>query len=112
MDENNRSLLLCMFLFLLVGYLYFILFTYVFVVVTIMLINRGRGRRERINNSDMILNSLSRIQFSESLFGALSNENECIICMTPYKTEDIITKVVREVEKKVSELENNYNDSK
>ena len=27
-------------------------------------------------------------------------------------TEDIITKVVREVEKKVSELENNYNDSK
>jgi hypothetical protein len=91
MDENNRSLLLVMFLFLLVGYLYFILFTYVFVVVTIMLLHRGRGRRERINNSALILNSLSRIQFSESLFGALSNENECIICMQSYKTEDMIT---------------------
>ena len=61
MDKNNNSLLLCMLMFLIVGYLYFILFAYIFVVVSFMLISRRRNRRDRINNSALILNSLSRI---------------------------------------------------
>ena len=34
MDDKNNSVMLCMFLFLIVGYLYFLVFIYVFVVVS------------------------------------------------------------------------------
>ena len=39
------------------------------------------------------MQSLSRVKFSEELFGAISDENECIICMTPFTSDDMITKL-------------------
>jgi len=39
------------------------------------------------------MRSLSRIRYSEELFGAISDENECIICLSPFTSEDLITKL-------------------
>ena len=39
------------------------------------------------------MQSLSRVKFSEELFGAISDENECIICMSSFTSDDMITKL-------------------
>jgi len=39
------------------------------------------------------MRSISRVKFSEELFGAISEENECIICMTPFGSNDMVTKL-------------------
>ena len=33
------------------------------------------------------------MKYSEELFGAISDENECIICMTAFTEEDTVTKL-------------------
>ena len=94
MDEkNNQEIVNVMLLFLIIGYFFFMIYIFVFLMVVFMVVQRRRSRDVRINNSNLVLNQISRVPFSESLFGALGKENECIICMTPYTTSDTITKL-------------------
>lgn len=39
------------------------------------------------------MKKLSRVKFSEELFGAIGEENECIICMAAFNKEDMITRL-------------------
>ena len=46
-----------------------------------------------MSQSSDIIRQISRVRFSEELFGAISDENECIICMAPFTEQDMITKL-------------------
>ena len=85
--------MLTMFLLLMLGYCYFVLYAMfigLFIYVKMRRINR---RRNSISQSQRIMQSISRVRFSEELFGAMSDENECVICMSPFTTEDMVTKL-------------------
>ena len=93
MDEKNDGFEASMFMLLIVGYLFFIIYFFVIVMVILLLCRRFRSRQQRINSSAAILNSISKIKFTEDLFGALNAENECIICMCQYQENDLITRL-------------------
>lgn len=81
-------------LFLLIfGYLFFVIYAVVIALVLAIQIRRFTNRRFQRSQSSRVLKSISRIKFSEELFGALNDDNECIICMAPYQQNEMITKL-------------------
>ena len=42
------------------------------------------------------MQSITRLKFSEELFGAIGEEYECIIRMTPLSQDDMVTKLICE----------------
>merc|ERR1719263_2558260 len=82
-----------MFILLIFGYIFFVIYAVVISLVVALYCRRFTNRRNRVNKSNEILKSISRIKFSEELFGSVADENECIICMTPYGENDTITKL-------------------
>lgn len=82
-----------MLILLIFGYIFFCIYAVVISLVTALYCRRFTNRRSRVNKSNEILRSISRIKFSEELFGALADENECIICMSAYDANDLITKL-------------------
>lgn len=92
-ELNNGSFMMTMFLLLLLGYCYFFLYALfigLFIYMKLRRMNRDRSRR---SETSRIMQSISRVKFSEELFGAIGEENECIICMTPFTRDDMITKL-------------------
>lgn len=82
-----------MFLMLILGYIYaifYIIFICLFIYIKWRRMNNDRSRR---SETSRIMQNISRVRFSEELFGAISEENECIICMTPFTSDDTITKL-------------------
>lgn len=92
-EINNGSFLMTMFLLLLLGYCYFILYALFIGLFIFMKLRRYSHARTRRSETSRIMRSISRVKFSEELFGAISEENECIICMTPFTHDDMITKL-------------------
>jgi biopolymer transport protein ExbB/TolQ len=82
-----------MILMLLVGYIMFFVYLVVILLVVALYSRRFFDKRARQSQSRQILKSISRIRFSEELFGALEDENECIICMSQYTSSSLITKL-------------------
>ena len=75
------------------GYFFFVIYCLVLTLLGGLYTRRFLSRRNRISQSAQILRSIPRTRFSEELFGAIGDENECIICMTPYTENDTITKL-------------------
>ena len=73
-----------MLVLLLFGYCFFVVYFVVAVLIIGLFVRRFTQKRNRRSQSSKILKSISRIKFSEELFGAISEENECIICMETY----------------------------
>ena len=92
-DLKNPGFEMIMLILLIFGYVFFIIYGVVIALVAALYCRRFTNRRATINKSNEVLKSISRIKFSEELFGALADENECIICMTPYGENDTITKL-------------------
>lgn len=91
--SKNYLFILTIFLMLILGYIYaifYLLFICLFVYIKLRRMSSNRSRR---SETSRIMQSISRVKFSEELFGAISEENECIICMTPFKEDDMITKL-------------------
>ena len=82
-----------MMVLLILGYVFFVIYAVVISLIAALYCRRFTNHRARLNKSNEILKSISRIKFSEELFGALADENECIICMSPYDANDLITKL-------------------
>ena len=92
-EQINTGFISLMFMIILLGYFYFILYAIFLVLVSGLYIRRMTNTRERSSQASRIIQSISRVKFSEDLFGAISDENECIICMTPFGQDDMITKL-------------------
>ena len=92
-QNSNSSFRWIMFTLIIFGYFFFVIYALVAGLLISLYARRYLGRRNRRSQSTQILRSISRIKFSEELFGALNYENECIICMTPYSKNDMITKL-------------------
>mmetsp|Transcript_12759 Transcript_12759/g.21539 ORF Transcript_12759/g.21539 Transcript_12759/m.21539 type:complete len:111 (+) Transcript_12759:742-1074(+) len=80
-----------MFLLLIIGYIFMFFYSLIVILIAILLLRRFRQRSSRIQTSQKILSQLSRVQFSEDLFGAIGDQNECIICMSPYGPQDMVS---------------------
>lgn len=80
-----------MFLMIMVGYIYFAFYALIICMFIFMKVRRHRYRRRNGTSNEEMLRQLSRVKFSEELFGTMSEDNECIICMTPFKLEDTVT---------------------
>jgi len=90
---RNYSFILTMFLMLILGYIYavfYIIFICLFIFIKWRRMSTDRSRR---SETSRLMQSISRVKFSEDLFGAISEENECIICMTAFGPDDTITKL-------------------
>ena len=90
---KNYSFMLTMFLMMVLGYIFavfYLIFICLFIFIKWRRMNINRSQR---NQTADIMRSISRVRFSEDLFGAISEENECIICMTPFGPDDTITKL-------------------
>jgi len=82
-----------MFIILLTSSVYFFIGLVFVCFVGALHLKRFMRNRSRISDSSRIIRSISRVKFSEELFGAISDENECIICMMQFNEEDMITKL-------------------
>lgn len=91
--EKNYAIQLTMFLMIMIGYFYFAFYGMIILMFIVIKARRYRARRSRDQGQQRILRSITRVKFSEELFGAMSADNECIICMTPFGADDIITKL-------------------
>lgn len=92
-NKKNPGLKWIMLMLILFGYFFFVIYLMVMVLVGGLYFRRFALRRNQQSRSNQILRTIPRTQFSEELFGALNEENECIICMTPYSSTDTITKL-------------------
>ena len=92
-DEKNQGFQFAMYLMILLGYVYFMIYLILLCLYFAVLFRRVTNQRSRISQSSDILRTISRVRFSEELFGAISDENECIICMMPFNENDMITKL-------------------
>ena len=92
-NSNNGSFMMTMFLLLILGYCYFVLYAMFIGLLIYMKMRRLSRRRNNRSQTQQIMQSISRVRFSEDLFGAISEENECIICMAPFTNEDMVTKL-------------------
>ena len=93
MELQNNGFEFAMFMLLVLGYLMLFLYTLIMLFVCLYYVRRGQRRVQRRDASTRILNTISRVKFSEDLFGARNDENACIICMETYKEDDTITRL-------------------
>lgn len=94
MDTKNPGLETSMFIFLMVGYFFFMIYIIAICLITNYLFQRGmlnQDNQSHEENLQKILRSLSRVKFSDGAFGQMGPENECIICMQSYGSNDMIT---------------------
>lgn len=89
----NESFVSLMFMILLLGYLYFVLYAIFLLLLVGVYFRRFNNTRQRSSQASRIIRNISRVKFSEDLFGAINDENECIICMTSFGPDDLITKL-------------------
>ena len=82
-----------MWIILMTSTLYFFIGLVFICFIGYLKMRRFMRNRSRISDSTRIIRSISRVKFSEELFGAISDENECIICMMPFNEDDLITKL-------------------
>jgi len=93
LKTDNYVFILTMYLMLILGYIYavfYLLFICLYIYIKWRRMNTTRSRR---SETSRLMQNISRVKFSEQLFGAISEENECIICMTPFGPDDMITKL-------------------
>ena len=80
-------------MFLIIGYIYFLFYATLIGLLTFIYCRRFNRSRVQQAETRRIMQSISRVQYSEELFGAISEENECVICMTAFTESDTITKL-------------------
>lgn len=93
LKTDDYVFVLTMYLMLILGYIYAIFYVIFICLFVYFKWRRLSSRRSRRSETSRIMQSISRVKFSEELFGAISEENECIICMTPFGPDDMITKL-------------------
>ena len=91
--QYNGSFLMTMCLLLMLGYCYFLIYFLFITLYLFMKVQRASRARSARSHSLRLMRSISRVRFSEELFGPLGEENECIICMTQFTRDDMITKL-------------------
>jgi hypothetical protein len=89
----NESFVSLMFMIIILGYIYIVLYAVFLLLLVGVYFRRFNNSRQRSTQASSILRSITRVKFSEDLFGAISDENECIICMTSFGPDDLITKL-------------------
>ena len=89
----NESFVSLMFMIIMLGYVYFVLYAVFILLLIGVYLRRFNSTRQRSGQASRIIRNISRVKFSEELFGAISDENECIICMTSFGPDDLITKL-------------------
>lgn len=82
-----------MLLMLIIGYIYFLFYAILVGLLSFIYCRRFYRTTSQQAETRRIMQSISRVQFSEQLFGAISEENECVICMTAFTEDDTITKL-------------------
>jgi RING-finger-containing ubiquitin ligase len=85
--------MLTMYLMLILGYIYAVFYVMFLCLIGYIYWRRMSNNRARRSETTRIMRSISRVRFSEDLFGAISDDNECIICMTAFGPDDMITKL-------------------
>lgn len=90
---NNPGISFIFIFALCIGYAYFSVYLLVFCGFCAFSLRRLASRQSRIRHSKRILQSLSHVRYSEQLFGAISPENECIICLSQFCESDTITRL-------------------
>jgi len=93
MQQKNSSMLVTMFLLLVLGCVHFILYFFLVLIVIYIKWRRVNSTRSRRHDTARVMKSISRVKFSEELFGAVSEENECVICMSAFSANDMISKL-------------------
>ena len=93
MDEKNNGFEFSMFMLLILGYSTLLLYILVLSFVIYMYCRRHRVRANRESTTSRILRSISRVTFKEEVFGAISDQNECVICLNSYQENENITKL-------------------
>ena len=78
---------------ILFGYLFMITYLIKVALIAALHFRRFSNKRSQRKQISALMRSISKVKFSEELFGAMGDENECIICMTSYKEDDMITKL-------------------
>jgi hypothetical protein len=91
MEEHNQGLKFCMFMILFIGYFFLFFGTILICLVSQNHYRAHLRRKHDLGASKRIINTLQKQKYSVELFGELREENECIICMSSYKENDIIT---------------------
>lgn len=91
--KNNSGFFVSMLLMLIIGYIYFLFYIVLISLLGFLFCRRFNRSRAAQAETRRLMSSISRVQFSEELFGAISEENECVICMTAFTEEDTITKL-------------------
>ena len=85
-----------MFVMIMIGYIYFAFYGLIICLFVFMKARRilaaRRSAPSRLSNQE-ILQQLRRVKFSEEEFGAVCEENECIICMRAFQVEDVVTRL-------------------
>lgn len=92
-DQRNPGFIFAMYMLILLGYVYFVIYFILICLISIVFLRRFFNHRSAISQSGQIIRNISRVKFSEELFGVISDENECIICMTAFGPDDTITKL-------------------
>ena len=93
MQQKNSSMLVTMFLLLVLGCVHFILYFFLVLIVIYIKWRRVNSTRSRRHDTARVMKSISRVKFSEELFGAVSEENECVICMSAFSANDMYSKL-------------------
>lgn len=93
MDERNPGFQIAMLLILMIGYSFMLVYAFlIFACVTIYL-NKRKARQGQLSESNRILKSLQKIKFTRAMLAGLDDDNECIICLTPYQEKDTIIRL-------------------
>ena len=84
MNVKNPGYRLSMLTLLIIGYMFMVFYIAIILVMGSVSYIRYKQRRSLVPVTDRVLKSISKVKFSEDKFGKLSDENECIICMSAY----------------------------
>ena len=93
MDENNQGFQFAILMFLLFGYGSFVLMLVFLLILCCIFTRHRRANRQAQSQSSRVLNTISRMKFSEDLFGEVNEDNSCVICMVAYDKKDTVTKL-------------------
>ena len=93
MSTKNPGFRLSMLTLLLIGYAFMVFYiAIIFVMATVGYI-KYKQRRGIVNVTSRVLKHIKKTKFSEEKFGKISDENECIICMSSYVKSDTVTQL-------------------
>ena len=76
---------------LIIGYLFMVFYIAIIFVIATFGYVKYKQRRGIVSVTSRVLKHIKKTKFSEAKFGKISDENECIICMSVYVKTDYLT---------------------